>query len=194
MDDAEAFSELYRREGEKVLIFLTRRTWDGEVALELTAETFAIALRSWRRVGSLVAEQQRAWLFTVARRQLSRYLRRAAVERRAVTRLGLQIPSPDPDDLALIEQRAGLAELRETLARELARLNRGQREALQLRIVEERSYEEVASALQISEQNARARVSRGLRSLARALESGEEARLAGDRLMGGPTAPRESSG
>jgi RNA polymerase sigma-70 factor (ECF subfamily) len=48
MDDADAFSELYRREGEAVLVFLARRTLDVELALDLTAETFAIALTSWR--------------------------------------------------------------------------------------------------------------------------------------------------
>ena len=170
MDDAEAFAELYRREGETVLIFLTRRTWDGETALELTAETFAIALRGWRRLAGLEPEQQRAWLFTVARRQLSRYLRRARVERRAIQRLGMQIPQVDHDDLLLIERRAGLPELRSTLARELGRLSGAQRDALRLRVVEERSYEELASQLGVSEQTARARVSRGLRALSRALD------------------------
>jgi RNA polymerase sigma factor (sigma-70 family) len=170
MDDAEAFSELYRREGESVLIFLTRRTWDGETALELTAETFALALRSWRKLGALGREQQRAWLFTVARRQLSRYLRRATVERRAVQRLGMQIPQVEHDDLLLIERRAGLPELRRVVELELSRLSSAQREALRLRVVEERSYEELAACLDISEQTARARVSRGLRALGRALE------------------------
>jgi RNA polymerase sigma factor (sigma-70 family) len=172
MEDADAFAELYRREGEAVLIFLTRRTWDGETALELTAETFAIALRSWRKLAPLGDEQQRAWLFTVARRQISRYLRRARVERRAVERLGIQVPHVAHDDLALIERRAGLPELRVTMARELERLSESQREALQLRIVEERSYEDVAVTLGISEGTARARVSRGLRALARALDDG----------------------
>lgn len=170
MDDADAFSELYRREGESVLIFLTRRTWDGETALELTAETFALALRSWRKLGGLGPEQQRAWLFTVARRQLARYLRRATVERRAVQRLGMQIPQVDNDDLLLIERRAGLPELRRTVATELARLSSSQREALRLRVVEERSYREISLQLGVSEQTARARVSRGLRALAHALE------------------------
>lgn len=170
MDDAEAFSELYMNEGETVLIFLTRRTWDGETALELTAETFAIALRSWRQIAQLADEQRRAWLFTVARRQLARYLRRAKVERRAVQRLGMQIPHVDQDDLLLIERRAGLPELRQTLARELGRLSGAQRDALRLRVLEERTYEEVAATLGVSEQTARARVSRGLRALGSALE------------------------
>ena len=54
---------------------------------------------------------------------------------------------------------------------ELARLSVEQREALRLRVVEERSYAEAASLLGVSEQAVRARVSRGLRSLAGALES-----------------------
>jgi RNA polymerase sigma factor (sigma-70 family) len=170
MDDADAFSELYRREGESVLIFLTRRTWDGETALELTAETFAVALRSWRKLGELGPEQQRAWLFTVARRQLARYLRRARVEHKAVQRLGMQMPRVDQDDLLLIEHRAGLPELRRMVELELTRLSTAQREALRLRVVEERSYEEIAIQLGVSEQTVRARVSRGLRALARALE------------------------
>jgi RNA polymerase sigma factor (sigma-70 family) len=178
MDDAEAFSKLYRREGEAVLLFVTRRTWDGEVALELTAETFALALRSWRTLATLAPEQQRAWLFTVARRQLSRYVRRAKVERRAVQRLGMQIPRLDDDDLQLIERRAGLSRLRGPLERELGRLSGAQREALRLRVVDERSYEEIASQLGVSEQTVRARVSRALRTLSRALEP--EAEQAGD--------------
>ena len=74
------------------------------------------------------------------------------------------------DDVAGIDRRAGLAELRAALAVELARLSVEQRDALRLRVVEERSYAQVADALGISEQAARARVSRGLRALARALE------------------------
>lgn len=170
MDDAEAFSELYRSEAEAVLIFLTRRTLDGETAVDLTAETFAITMRSWTKVRGLQPEQQRAWLFTVAKRQFGRYLRRAVVERRTVARLGIQIPAVAHDDLLLIERRAGLSELRTALGRELAGLSPEQREALSLRIVEERPYEEIAEQLGVSEQTARARVSRGLRRLAGALE------------------------
>jgi RNA polymerase sigma factor (sigma-70 family) len=170
MDDVQAFSNFYAREAQAVLIFLTRRTFDGETAVDLTAETFALALRSWGRLRALTAEQRRAWLFTVARRQYGRYLRRGRVERRATVRLGIQLPAVAEDDLALIERRAGLEPLRAILGRELARLSAPQRQALCLRIVQERPYEEIAAELGVSEQTARARVSRGLRSLAQALE------------------------
>jgi len=176
MDDADAFSELYRREGEAVLVFLTRRTLDVEVALDLTAETFAIALTSWRKLSGLADEQRRAWLFTVAARRFGRYLRRASVERRLVARLGIDVPQAAPEDIALIEQRAGLGELRTALGRELSLLSGEQQEALHLRVVEERPYDEVAATLGVSEQAARARVSRGLRALARTLEPYRAAR------------------
>ena len=170
MEDVAAFADLYDREGEAVLVFLTRRTLDVEVALDLTAETFAIALRSWLKLRPLSPEQTRAWLFTVARRQYGRYLRTARVERRAVRRLGIQIPVVHEDDLAAVEARAGLSELRGLLREGLESLSGGQREALRLRVVEERSYEEVARRLGVSEQTARARVSRGLRTLMAGLE------------------------
>ena len=170
MDDADAFSELYRSEGEAVLLFLTRRTLDSELAVDLTAETFAIAMRSWSKLRGLALEQQRAWLFTVAGRRFARYLRRASVERKLMQRLDVQVPQVDHDDVLLIEQRAGLEELRAALGRELERLSADQCEALRLRVVEERSYREVAERLGVSEQAARARVSRGLRALAQTLE------------------------
>jgi RNA polymerase sigma factor (sigma-70 family) len=170
MDDVEAFASLYEREGEPVLVFLARRTLDVEVAMDLTAETFALALGSWRRLRSLAPEQARAWLFTVARRQYARYVRTARVERRAISRLGIQVPHVHEDDLAAVEERAGLPALRALLRDELEHLSEGQRDALRLRVVEERPYEEVARTLGVSEQTARARVSRGLRTLMAALE------------------------
>jgi RNA polymerase sigma-70 factor, ECF subfamily len=47
---------------------------------------------------------------------------------------------------------------------------REQGDALRLRVIDERSYPEIAETLGVSEQAARARVSRGLRRLADALE------------------------
>jgi RNA polymerase sigma-70 factor (ECF subfamily) len=170
IEDADAFMEFYAREREVVAVFITRRTFDVYVAADLTAETFAVALASWSRLRGRSEEETRAWLFTVARRQVSRYFRRSRIEMRATQRLGIRVPQIHEDDVAVIEERAGLADLRGSVRVELERLSAEQREALRLRVVEERSYEEVAHALGISEQAARARVSRGLRALAQSLE------------------------
>lgn len=171
MQDADAFAALYERESEMVLAFVARRTLDAEVALDITAETFAQAFRGRRSFRGDSEAEQRAWLVTIARRQIGRYLRRGVVERRALERLGVTVPAACEDDLRAIEDAAQLAELRAALSNELERLRRDQREALRLRVIEEHSYREIADALNITEQVARARVSRGLRSLARALEA-----------------------
>jgi RNA polymerase sigma factor (sigma-70 family) len=169
MADPEGFVPFYRQEAEALLLFLTRRTLDGEVALDLTAETFAQAWRGWPRLRDDSREEMRAWLFTIARRQLSHYLRRGHAQRTAVRRLGIRTPNVHEDDLHAIEDAAGLEDVRLQLKVQLRRLSRAQREALQLRVVEEMPYEDVALRLGVSEQAARARVSRGLRALQRAL-------------------------
>lgn len=169
MADPEGFVPFYRDEAEAVLMFLTRRTLDGEVALELTAETFAQAWLGWPRVRTDSREEMRAWLFTIARRQLGRYLRRGRAQQSALRRLGLSTPVAHEDDLAAIEEAAGIESVRADLAVELQQLSADQRDALQLRVIEEMPYDEVAGRLGISEPTARARVSRALRSMQRSL-------------------------
>jgi RNA polymerase sigma-70 factor (ECF subfamily) len=165
MGSNEEFAAAYEREIEKVLIFLARRTLDVALAADLAAETFALAFCGWSRLEGRSDEEVRAWLFTVARRQVSRYFRRARAEQRAVRRLHIQVPVVHEDDIELIDERAGLRELRAEVSEQLARLNPEHRDAVRLRVVEERPYPDVAMVLGISEQAARARVSRGLRSL-----------------------------
>jgi RNA polymerase sigma-70 factor (ECF subfamily) len=57
-----------------VLVFVARRTLDGEVALDITAERFAQAFRGRRSLRGSTHAEQRAWLLTIARRQIARYL------------------------------------------------------------------------------------------------------------------------
>lgn len=76
MEDADALSRMYERDSERVLLFLARRTLDADVAVELTAETFALALSSWRRLRELTPEQARAAGCSRWRRRLyGRHLR-----------------------------------------------------------------------------------------------------------------------
>jgi RNA polymerase sigma-70 factor (ECF subfamily) len=170
MASASAFTGFYERNAEVVLLFFTRRTLDVEVALDLTAETFAQAWRGWPRVRLDSVEEVQGWVFTIARRQLGRYLRRGQVERRALNQLGFSVPELADDEILEIEHAAGLDAVRSALGVELQKLGDDQRNALQLRIVEELPYPEVARRLGTSEATARARVSRGLRTLAVALE------------------------
>ena len=68
-----------------------------------------------------------------------------------------------------MEELAGLRDLRPMLSDAIGILPPEQRRAVELRVVGELDYPQVAAAMGVSEEAARARVSRGLRALAREL-------------------------
>lgn len=169
----EAFGPFYERHAEDLLRFFARRTLDPETAAELTAETFAEAFSSRHRFADRGLGGA-GWLYGVARHQLSHFCRRGAVDRRARQRIGMPEREVSDGDYERIEEMIDLADVRRSVASSFDSLPAGQREALELRVLEDRSYEEVARELHCSEQTARARVSRGLRALASLLESERE--------------------
>jgi RNA polymerase sigma-70 factor (ECF subfamily) len=162
---AADFPAFYREHARRVLLFFAKRTIDAEAARDLTAETFAQAFEHRRRVRGKTSEEAAAWLFGIARHQLSRYQRRGLANTAAVERLGLQLPPVTEDDAERILELAGLARLRTEFANAFSRLKPDDRLALQLRVLDERSYPDVARELGVREPAARARVSRALRRL-----------------------------
>jgi len=166
---------LYAKHRDALLVFLVRRTADTEVALDLWAETFAQAVASRRRYRGTTEGEAAAWLYTIAKRQLALYYRKGKAEQRAMHKLGLERPPASPELILQIEERAGLQEVRRDLHEALSNLSDSVRDAIQLRVVDELSYAEVATSLRISEQAARARVSRGLAALAEFLDPMEVA-------------------
>ncbi len=75
-----------------------------------------------------------------------------------------------PEDFERIEDLVDFAPLKAALVEVLETLADDQREALRLRVIDELSYEEIASRLQCAETAARQRVSRGLRRMAVVLQ------------------------
>jgi RNA polymerase sigma-70 factor (ECF subfamily) len=170
VEDADAFAELYDSLAERVLVFFTRRVFDGQLALDLAGETFAVTFEERARFrGTTVAEQE-GWVFAIARTRLSRYWRRGSVEKAALERLGVAVPLAQDDELERIDELAGLAVARRRVAEELRNLPADQQTAIEGHIVRERSYTELSDELGVSEQVVRARVSRGLRRLGDRLE------------------------
>lgn len=167
--DGDAFAALYDDHARRILRFFARRVLDGEIALDLTAETFAQAFASRGGFRGTTDDEARAWLFTIAHRQLSGYLRRGYVDRGMRERLGVQLGCASVEEVARVEELADLDSLRALVAAGLRTLSVEQRAAVQLRIVAELPYAEVAQRLAISEPTARARVSRGLRTLRAAM-------------------------
>jgi RNA polymerase sigma factor (sigma-70 family) len=168
--EPSAFGGFYAAQSRQLLAFFARRTFDVEAARDLTAETFAQAFEHRRRFRGSTDAEAAGWLYGIARHQLSRYARTGRVERKGVERLGIQVPAVSEDDYQHIVELAGLAELRDRVAAAFGELSDDQRDALRLRVIDERPYCEVARMLGISEQTARARVSRALRRLADAVE------------------------
>jgi RNA polymerase sigma factor (sigma-70 family) len=169
--EPQAFAAVYDAHAVGVLRFLARRTLDVEVARDLTAETFATAFRSRKRFRGHTDAEASGWIYGIARNLHSRYVRSGVVERRATERLGIRLGAIDEEDYERVVQLAGLVDQRARVAEAFEQLRPDQRAAVQLRIVDELPYEDVAARLAVSEPTARARVSRALRELATALDA-----------------------
>jgi RNA polymerase sigma-70 factor (ECF subfamily) len=159
--DPGAFSELYWRHVAAVHGWLSGRLeW---AASDLTAETFA---RAWlhrdrfrdQRDGSALP-----WLLGIAGKLLADAVRRERIDTRARERLGLPLDLASEDGYAEVEARLSPAP---ALNQALGSLPEHEREALELRVVDELPYGQVAQRLQIRPAAARLRVSRALRRLA----------------------------
>ena len=175
--DADDIADLYARHARQLVAFFARRTYDPDVAVELMAETFAAVVAGRARFRGSGDEAAAAWLYgdrpqpadrlaaprprraqgaVAARPGAAAALRRRARAHRRAGRHGRSCAPRSP-----ISSRA---------------LAPDHRAVLQLRVVQEVSYEDIAARLGISEQTVRARVSRALRALGAAVtEAGQRA-------------------
>ena len=164
--DPAAFSVFYRRHLPGTVAFLLRETHDREAAADLTAEVFAAVILSARRYRP-DRESAAPWVIGIARNTLGASRRRGRVEERARRRLHFQPVELEDADLERTEviaaQDAGrVSALVESLPRD-------ERQAVNARIVDERSYPDIAAELRCSELVVRKRVSRGLARLRRGM-------------------------
>jgi RNA polymerase sigma-70 factor (ECF subfamily) len=160
---SEAFGEFYRRHVAAVHRFLATRV-PGEVAGELTAETFARAFLSLGRFRDLAGGSGRPWLLGIAGNLVGTYFERRRIDSRARERLGMPLTSYDLD-LDAANDRIDANRLSVPLETALKALPTHQRTAVELRVVAGLPYRDVAQALGCSEIAARIRVSRALGSL-----------------------------
>lgn len=149
-----------------MLRFFTHRTREPQLALDLTAETFAKAFekRATFRGGDEKAAD--AWLWAIARNELGMYLRSALVERTALERLQATVPRFSRDEIERLEELLTVEQLSETIDAAPKELPESHELAIRLHCVDELGYNAIADQLGISDDLARARVSRGLRRLA----------------------------
>lgn len=166
-EDPDALAELYLRYQAPLYAGFRSRLPES-AASELTAELFAQVALSLKRFRDEAGGSAAPWLYGIAKNLLRRYYERGRVDEAARRHLGMPIRSYELD-FERIEERLVAGELRHELETALESLPQQQRDALQLRVVEELPYERVAVQLGCSETAARLRVMRALGKLARLL-------------------------
>ena len=166
--DPEAFSVFYRRHVRGVLSFFRRRVDAPELAFDLTAETFAAALEATPRYEPR-PEPARGWLYGIAWNQLHQAQRRGRADDCARRELGMAPIVLTDEGLERLEALAGGRALRL-----LEALPFDQRDAVRARVVDERSYEEIAAELGCSQSVVRQRVSRGVRAMREQITEAEQ--------------------
>ena len=171
--DPLAFREFYDRYAAWMRSWFLRQTGSDSAALDLTAETFAQAWHASRRFRDMADGSGAPWLFGIARNLLRQYHKHNRIESAARERLGLPAAWADCEDYGAVDERLEAGSLAPALRLAIKALPREQRRALELRVVQQLEYEEVAGALGCSKNAARLRVSRALRALGLKLRGAE---------------------
>lgn len=155
--DPEAFGIFYRRHVRGVLSFFRRRVGSAELALDLTAETFAAALEASPRYQPR-PEPARGWLYGIAWNKLHEFQRRGRADDTVRRALGMAPIVLTDTGIEQLEAVAGARAMLEVLPAE-------QRDAVTARVIEGREYEEIAAELRCSASVVRKRVSRGVKAM-----------------------------
>jgi RNA polymerase sigma factor (sigma-70 family) len=171
--DPLAFREFYDRYAAWVRSWFMRQTGSDTAALDLTAETFAQAWHASKRFKDMADGSGAPWLFGIARNLLRQYHKHNRIESAARERLGMPTAWAECEDYEAVDERMFATSLAPLLKNAVRALPSEQRKALELRVVQQLDYEEVAGALGCSQNAARLRVSRALRALGLKLRGAE---------------------
>jgi RNA polymerase sigma-70 factor (ECF subfamily) len=173
--EPEDLTGVYERTARPLLVFFQRRVDDPEVAVDLMADCFTIALERRHQFRGTDDDALSGWLWSIAQSVLREYERRDESARRWARRLGRERRTLTDKEIERIEELAASQSIRDAVSRSLERLPEDQREAVRLRIVEGLPYAEVAARLGLTASGTRTRVTRAMRTLRGMLEGeGEE--------------------
>ena len=190
--DADAFEQLLLEHQKNVYNLCYRMTGNPDDAMDLSQETF---LRAWRCLDQYqFASAFSTWLSRLCSNICIDFLRR----RRRQQTVPLTFEDADgeeqtyavPDAQPLPEEQVELKLTRETLAAAMAQLLPEHRAVLQLRVVNEMSYEQIADVLDIQIGTVKSRLSRARNQLKKILERGNLSRRASSESMEGEVAAK----
>lgn len=166
-----AFDAFFVRHSQAIVSYLWRQTGNQDVALDLTSETFAVALESVGRFDPAKGDA-RGWLFGIAKITMLSTYRKQQAEQSARRRLGLSVEGFSEEDWEQVEARIDAS--LPNIVDGLADLPRAERLAVIARVLDERDYSEIAVSEQATEAAIRQRVKRGLGRLRKQVEMEEE--------------------
>lgn len=192
--DADAFEQLLLEHQKNVYNLCYRMAGNPDDAMDLSQETF---LRAWRCLDQYqFASAFSTWLYRLCSNICIDFLRR----RRRQQTVPLTFEDADgeeqtyavPDAQPLPEEQVELKLTRETLAAAMAQLLPEHRAVLQLRVVNEMSYEQIADVLDIQIGTVKSRLSRARNQLKKILERGNLSRRASSESMEGEVAAKRT--
>ena len=190
--DADAFEQLLLEHQKNVYNLCYRMAGDPDDAMDLSQETF---LRAWRCLDQYqFASAFSTWLYRLCSNICIDFLRK----RRRHQTVPLTFEDADgeeqtyavPDAQPLPEEQVELKLTHETLAAAMAQLLPEHRAVLQLRVVNEMSYEQIADVLDIQIGTVKSRLSRARNQLKKILERGNLSRRASSECMEGEVAAK----
>ena len=190
--DADAFEQLLLEHQKNVYNLCYRMAGNPDDAMDLSQETF---LRAWRCLDQYqFASAFSTWLYRLCSNICIDFLRR----RRRQQTVPLTFEDADgeeqtyavPDAQPLPEEQVELKLTHETLAAAMAQLLPEHRAVLQLRVVNEMSYEQIADVLDIQIGTVKSRLSRARNQLKKILEHGNLSRRASSESMEGEVAAK----
>lgn len=190
--DADAFEQLLLEHQKNVYNLCYRMAGDPDDAMDLSQETF---LRAWRCLDQYqFASAFSTWLYRLCSNICIDFLRK----RRRQQTVPLTFEDADgeeqtyavPDAQPLPEEQVELKLTHETLAAAMAQLLPEHRAVLQLRVVNEMSYEQIADVLDIQIGTVKSRLSRARNQLKKILERRNLSRRASSECMEGEVAAK----
>lgn len=164
--DPHAFEAVFLRHASAMHRYVARRGGSSS-ADDIVAETFTRAFDQRHRYRNEYADA-RPWLLGIATNVMRHHHRSEATRLRAYARLDPEQAS-DGVDLSAVS-RADADAARSALSNALAKLKRGDRDALLLMAWADLSYEEIGAALEIPVGTVRSRINRARRQLREVLQ------------------------
>jgi RNA polymerase sigma-70 factor (ECF subfamily) len=167
--DPNAFGRLYDAYYQPVFGFMYSRTGNGELAKDLTSETFFQALKNLHRYRPREGASFKSWLFAIGVAQIGNYYRQRAKMFEVTVEEAPEIIGHDDfqPDLAYqmgedADELQGKVELLRVM---MKKLNGKQQNILTLRYFSKLTIPEIAATLQMKEGTIKSHIHRALKKL-----------------------------